>query len=67
MDENRILNEPTFDPPSSDASLEEKRAYLRESFYELCGSDRDQDHIDGKYVWLRNDDGEADFDWPREL
>lgn len=33
---------------------------LRETFGELCGFDRDEDHIDGTYVWLEDED--ADYD-----
>ena len=67
MDEARILSEPGFAPPSQDASEDEKHRWLRESFYELCGEDRDEDHVDGKYVWLVREDGEHDFEWPRVL
>jgi hypothetical protein len=35
--------------------LTEEQA-LQESFYELCGPERDQDHIDGSYVWRTDDD-----------
>lgn len=64
MDEARILAERSFEPPPSDATQDEKKAWLRESFYELCGFDRDKDHLDGSYVSLVRDDGEADFEWP---
>lgn len=38
-----------------------KAQSLRETFFELCGLDRDCDHIDGKYIWLIDDD--AYIDW----
>ncbi len=63
MDEARILAESSFDPPSTDASESEKRRWLRESFFELAGFDRDEDHVDGKYVWLLDEDTDAEFDW----
>ena len=66
MDEKKILSEQSFNPPPENATLEEKKAYLRESFYEL-GCDRTQDHVDGTYVWLVSEDGEADFEWPKDL
>src|SRR5207302_6418297 len=65
MDEERVLAEPAFDPPSPDTPYDEKRSWLRESFWELCGFDRDHDHVDGAYVWLVDEDDDADFWWPR--
>lgn len=42
-----------------------ERDSLRETFWELCGYERDQDHIDGTYVWV---DGETLIaEWPPEL
>lgn len=66
MDEQRVLSEPGFAPPAPDASEDEKRRWLRESFYELCGFDRDQDHVDGKYVWGVDEDSDTEFAWPRQ-
>lgn len=66
MDETRILAEPGFVPPSSDASEGEKQEWLRESFYELCGFERDEDHIDGSYVHLVSEYAHSDFEWPAE-
>lgn len=34
---------------------------LRETFYELCGTWADQDHVDGKYVWLEDQDSDLGF------
>lgn len=67
MDEQRILTEPGFDPPASDAPVEEKRRWLIESFWELCGFERDQDHLDGSYVHNIGDEGEDEFEWPEAL
>lgn len=67
MDEKRILSESEFKPPDPSASMEEKQRWLVESFWELCGFDRDHDHLDGNYVWLDGEHGETDFDWPEEL
>lgn len=67
MDEKRVLGEASFAPPSSDATNGEKRRYLRESFYELCGFDRDEDHVDGSYVRNTDEIGGIEFDWPMEL
>ena len=47
MDEAKVLAE--FGPPEKHGQTKEE--FLRESFYELCGFERDQDHIDGSYVW----------------
>lgn len=66
MDQAKILAEAGFDPPPPDTPEDEKRAWLRESFYELCGWGRDHDHLDGSYVWLVDEDGDADFWWPRK-
>lgn len=35
---------------------------MHETFYELCGFDRDEDHIDGSYVKLVEETGETE--WP---
>lgn len=67
MDEQRVLNEPGFDPPAADASIDEKRRWLRESFWELCGWDRDADHVDGTFVQNVDEDADADFFWPEAL
>lgn len=67
MDERRVLREPDFEPPARNASQREKRAWLRESFYELCGFDRIQDHLDGKFVWRTIEEVDADFYWPDAL
>jgi len=48
MDAARILAE--FGPPEKFGQDEE--SFLWESFNELCGWGRDQDHIDGTYVRL---------------
>ena len=65
MDEARVLAEPAFEPPPADADEYDRREWLIESFYELCGWGRDQDHLDGRYVWLVDEDGVAEFEWPR--
>lgn len=65
MNEARVLAEPGFDPPPPDADEDDKREWLIESFYELCGFGRDQDHVDGKFVWLISEDGDSDFRWPK--
>jgi hypothetical protein len=67
MDESRVLSEPDFEPPSPDATNHEKRQWLRESFFELCGFDRDRDHVDGSFVEMREESGEDEFDWPEAL
>lgn len=64
MDEHRVLTEPGFEPPPLGVSEDTEQAWLRESFYELCGFERDQDHIDGSYVRLLNEHVDADFEWP---
>lgn len=65
FDTERTLTEPSFDPPPKDADEDDKREWLRESFYELCGWAHDRDHVDGKYVWLVEDDEDHDFRWER--
>lgn len=67
MDEARILAEPTFDPPAADATAAEKRKWLEESFFELCGFQRDEDHVDGSYVGNTVEEGWTEFDWPEAL
>ena len=67
MDEKRVLNQRDFDPPPADASNAEKRAWLQESFWELSGFERDQDHLDGKFVWNTDEIGDTEFEWPKEL
>lgn len=67
MNEERILSNPSFAPPPEDAPDTEKRAWLEESFYELCGFDRDKDHLDGRYVWNTEGYGDTEFVWPEEL
>lgn len=67
MDEARVLSEPGFEPPPVDADDNERRAWLRESFWELCGFDRDKDHVDGKYVWLVREDSDSDFYFPADV
>ncbi len=66
MDEARVLAEPGFEPPPSNATEAEKREWLIESFYELCGWSRDRDHLDGGYVWLMNSDEDSDFVWAEQ-
>lgn len=68
VDAAAILSEPTFDPPKPDASEDEKRAWLRESFYELLFDFRqsDADHVSGgQYVRLVDEDSYTDFRWPK--
>ena len=67
VDEAKLLTEPTFDPPPADASEEDKRAWLRESFYELLCDFRtsDADHVDGSFVKLVDEDSYTDFRWPK--
>jgi hypothetical protein len=65
MDVARVLAEPGFDPPPPDTPEEFKQRWLRETFWELCGFDRDVDHVDGKYIWLVQESGDVEFDWPR--
>jgi hypothetical protein len=36
---------------------------LRTTFWELCGTWADKDHVDGRYVWLEDSDGNLDFGW----
>jgi hypothetical protein len=67
MDVRKVLNEPGFNPPAHDAPVHEKQKWLRESFFELCGFDRDQDHLDGTYVQFREEYGDNEFDWPEAL
>lgn len=67
MDEEKVLNEPEFRPPPADATPAEKRRWLQESFFELCGFDRDEDHLDGSYVKNTREDSDTDFEWPRSL
>ena len=67
MDEQRILSESGFRPPAETASAEEKRRWLRETFYELCGFERDCDHIDGTYVRNLDEDVEMEVSWPKSL
>lgn len=67
MDEQRILTEPGFDPPASSATEAEKRKWLEESFWELCGFQRDEDHVDGSYVHNTDDRGDSEFEWPDSL
>ena len=65
MDVERILAEPEFAPPAADTPDDEKRAWLRETFYELCGFERDEDHVDGTYVQLVDEFSDHDFWFPR--
>lgn len=67
MDARKVLGDRSFDPPPEDAPAEDKRRWLIESFWELCGSDREQDHLDGSYVVLRDEHDEADYEWPEWL
>jgi hypothetical protein len=64
MDEARILGRSDFAPPPADADADTKRDYLRESFFELCGVDRELDHVDGSYVYLAHDSVDVHFAWP---
>src|SRR5690242_1196301 len=63
MDEARILDRWDFDPPPHDAPNAEKREWLIESFWELCGFERDQDHLDGTYVHLDAESSDTDYEW----
>jgi hypothetical protein len=67
VDEDAILSEPTFDPPPSEVSVEEKRDWLQESFYELLFDFRtsEKDHVNGKYITLVDEDSYTDFRWNR--
>lgn len=71
MDEQRCLAEASFDPPAPDATVDEKQEWLEETFYELCGFERDEDHVDGSYVQRKLGIGwgnvETEFDWPEGL
>lgn len=67
MDETKILGTEDFDPPPSNATIEEKRHWLMESFWELCGFERDVDHLDGTYVHLTDEIAATDFEWPEAL
>ena len=67
MDTERVLNEPGFKPPPSTASAAEKRSWLHESFYELCGFERDQDHLDGSYVKNVDEWTESEWAWEGDL
>lgn len=62
MDATKVLSEPTFAPPAADVPNFEKERWLRESFYELCGFDRDEDHVDGTYVKLVDESSETEFE-----
>lgn len=42
-----------------------ERDSLREMLWELCGYDRDHDHVDGKYIWVAGED--VYTEWPDEL
>jgi hypothetical protein len=71
MDEARCLADPGFAPPAESASAAEKQVWLEETFYELCGFERDEDHIDGSYVQRKVGIGwgyiETEFEWPEGL
>lgn len=67
MDAQRVLTEPGFAPPPPSASPREKQSWLRESFYELNGFEREQDHVDGSYVHLVDESEDAEFEWPEAL
>lgn len=67
MDEARILAEPGFDPPAADAPVEVKQRWLEETFFELCGFQRDEDHFNGTLVVNTVEEGETEFDWPEAL
>jgi hypothetical protein len=67
MNEQRVLSESGFEPPPVTATAAEKRSWLHESFYELCGFERDQDHVDGSYVRKVDEYGESEFDWTGDL
>lgn len=56
MDEAKVLAD--FAPVPEGQTRE---AFLRESFYELCGFERDEDHIDGSFVRLVDEASDADF------
>lgn len=62
MDAERVLSESGFDPPTTDATPQERNRWLRETFYELCGFERDEDHVDGSYVKLVNEATDTEFD-----
>lgn len=38
--------------------------WLRESFYELCGAERDEDHVDGSYVKLIDETVDDEWEAP---
>lgn len=63
MDDARILSESAFEPPDPSVPEYETQRWLRETFYELCGFERDQDHIDGSYVKLLDEYSETEWDW----
>ena len=67
MDTAKCLAESGFAPPDASATEFEKRRWLRETFYELCGFDRDEDHVDGSFVRNTGEVAETEFDWPEEL
>ena len=56
MDEERVLA--VF---ADEIGEQTREAFLRESCYELCGVERDEDHIDGSYVRLVDEASDADF------
>lgn len=67
IDDVRVLTEPSFTPPPPQTAIDDVRRYLQESFYELCGVDRYDDHVDGSYVRRVSEDVEAEWYWPRHL
>lgn len=67
IDDVRVLTEPRFDPPAPQTPIEGVRKWLQESFHELCGFGRDEDHVDGSYVRLTEETSEVEWYWPRHL
>jgi hypothetical protein len=47
---------------TEDMQSREEYHVLRETVCELCGFDRDEDHIDGSYVWLSDESADYDAD-----
>ena len=67
MDETRILARRDFQPPAADADNDERRRWLADSFWELCGFARDEDHVDGSYVQVMDEYSDTEFEWPDAL
>lgn len=67
MAEVSVLTEPGFKPPAPQTPIEDVRKWLQESFFELCGLERDEDHVNGSFVRLVEETVESEWDWPRHL